>query len=69
MTHSVSTDVLDGIVNRLATAAQTGTPTTPVRNELEAGGIDAAYAIKRASSKDASHIELSRLFHLYLPML
>ncbi len=46
MTHSVSSDVLDGIVNRLATAAQTGTPTTPVRDELAAGGIDAAYAVQ-----------------------
>lgn len=46
-THSLPTELIEALADRLDTAAVTGVATDPVRDELAAGGIDAAYAVQR----------------------
>ena len=46
MTGTLDNATLESIVERLAVAAATGTPTAPVRDELAAGGLEAAYAVQ-----------------------
>jgi 2-keto-4-pentenoate hydratase len=55
---TVDAKTLEAVAARLREAEQSGAPTAPVRNDLEAGGITAAYAVQDINT--AVHVKHGR---------
>jgi 2-keto-4-pentenoate hydratase len=46
--HTIDPDVIEAVATRLADAYETFQPVAPVRGDLEAGGVAAAYAVQQS---------------------
>lgn len=49
--HTIDPDVIGAVATRLADAYETFQPVAPVRDDLEAGGVAAAYAVQQAVAR------------------
>ena len=49
----MDTKLIEGIASRLRGAAESGNPIPPIREELAAGGVQAAYAVQNANTQHA----------------
>ena len=50
---TTDTKLIETLASRLRGAAESGTPIPPIREELAAGGVQAAYAVQNANTQHA----------------
>ena len=50
---TIDTKTIEGVASRLRGAAESGNPIAPIRDELSAGGVAAAYAVQNANTEHA----------------
>ena len=50
---AIDSKIIEGVASRLRGAAESGAPIAPIRDELAAGGVQAAYAVQNANTEHA----------------